>query len=430
MSRHFLGLYLLIVSTLAAVSWGQDRLFQAFGNPDAGDDRALNLAIALVAQRLAGIPAGDRGAALAALAAETHTKIELLRPSDIAGAGTLARLERGEIARMRTGAGENWALKRIDGVGVLAFESLEVDARRGKLDWAITIAFYAVIALVIMVWIWPLTRDLRKLEQAAARFGNRNWAFEATISPRSQIYALAQTFRRMAARIDELISSHKDMSNAVAHEIKTPLARMKFEIEFARGQTDAAQIGKSLDNIKRDIGAIDDLVNATLAYAILERADLAINIGEHDFTALIPAIAAAVARDSNPALAIRAEVPGDARRVLCDAHLFEAILKNLLYNASRYARREICVAFRSEAGVNRLLVDDDGPGIRERDRQRVFDSFVQLEPHRSRKTGFGLGLAIVKRAVEWHGGTVTIAESPTGGARFAATWPADAKSPR
>jgi signal transduction histidine kinase len=54
---------------------------------------------------------------------------------------------------------------------------------------------------------------------------------------------------------------------------------------------------------------------------------------------------------------------------------------------------------------------------------------VQLEPHRSKKTGFGLGLAIVKRAVEWHGGTVTIADSPTGGARFAATWPADAKAP-
>jgi len=68
-------------------------------------------------------------------------------------------------------------------------------------------------------------------------------------------------------------------------------------------------------------------------------------------------------------------------------------------------------------------VDDDGPGIPEADRQRVFDSFVQLERQAGRKTGFGLGLAIVKRAVEWHGGQVSISESPHGGARFSVTWP-------
>jgi two-component system OmpR family sensor kinase len=418
---------LLIASTLAAVSWGEDRLFQAFGNADGGDEKTLNVAIALFAERLAALPAGERGAMVASLAAQTGTQIELLKPADIAGAETLARLEHGDVARMRTESGENWALKRVDGDGVLAFESLDGEARRGALDWAITIGFYAAIALVIMMWIWPLTRDLRRLERAAARYGNRNWTFEAAIAPRSQIFALAETFRRMAARIDELIASHKDMSNAVAHEIRTPLARMKFEIELARGQTDAERIGESLDHIKRDIGAIDDLVAATLAYAILERADLAINIGEHDFTALVPAIAATVAQDADPSLAIRADVAADARRVLCDAHLFEAVLKNLLYNAARYARRQICVTFRSEAGLNKLLVDDDGPGIPERDRRRVFDSFVQLEPHRSKKTGFGLGLAIVKRAIEWHGGSVTIAASPLGGARFAATWPIDVK---
>jgi signal transduction histidine kinase len=420
----------LIVSTLAAVSWGQDKLFQAFGNADAGEDRVPILAVTVFAQRLAGIPAAERESLVTALAAQTRTQIELLRPADITGAGTLARLNRGEIARMHTGSGDNWLLKRVDDDGVLALESLGSEGHRGALDWAMTIAFYGIIALVIMVWIWPLTRDLRRLERAAARYGDRNWAFDARISPRSQVFALARTFRQMAARIDELIGSHKHMSNAVAHEIRTPLARMKFEIELARGQTDAARIGESLENIRRDIAAIDDLVAATLAYAILERADFAINIGEHDLTALVPAIAAAVARDADPALVIRSDVPADACRVLCDAHLFEAILKNLLYNASRFARHEICVTFRSDAGLNRLLVDDDGPGIPESDRRRVFDSFVQLEPHRSKKTGFGLGLAIVKRAIEWHGGRVTIADSPAGGARFAAIWPVGARPPR
>jgi signal transduction histidine kinase len=112
--------------------------------------------------------------------------------------------------------------------------------------------------------------------------------------------------------------------------------------------------------------------------------------------------------------------------VNCDVHQFEAILKNLLYNASRYAKHEIRVGFRTYDGRHHLSVDDDGPGIPERDRKRAFESFVQLDKTRNKKTGFGLGLAIVKRAIEWHGGEVVILDSPLGGARFAVSWPADA----
>jgi len=138
---------------------------------------------------------------------------------------------------------------------------------------------------------------------------------------------------------------------------------------------------------------------------------------------LLPSIADTVARDTPPELHINAIVQGDASEVRCDVHLMETVLKNLLYNASRYARRSIDVTFTCDAGLNRLLVDDDGPGIPEADRQRVFDSFVQLDRTAGRKTGFGLGLAIVKRAIEWHGGQVSVTESPLGGARFCVVWP-------
>jgi two-component system OmpR family sensor kinase len=283
--------------------------------------------------------------------------------------------------------------------------------------------FYAAIALVIMIWIWPLTRDLRALEKAAAHFGNKNWLFDADIKPRSQIYPLAETFRKMAARIDGLIASHQDMSNAVSHEIKTPLSRMQFEIELAQQAKTVPETKAPLANIKTDIAAINDLVTATLDYAILERADMSLNIGAHNFTALIPAITEYVRLDARPDIRIFAEVHGDAEKVSCDVHLLELVLKNLLYNAARYAKSDIRVAFRVRDGMNQLLVDDDGPGIPEEDRQRVFKSFVQLENIGSKKTGFGLGLAIVKRAIEWHRGEVVISQSPLGGARFCARWP-------
>jgi len=426
MARHFLGLYLLIVFTLAIVSWGQDRLLQAYSGAEAVEDKSVAIAMATLADRLHGVPDDTWHDVVSGVAKRTGVDMELFRTKDIAGEATLEKLKRGQVAYMEAADGDAWALRRLDDGHVLAIKSASTGAaapQRGWLEWSLTMLFYAIIALVLMIWIWPLTRDLRALEKAAAQFGNRNWSFNANIKPHSQIYPLAQTFLRMAARIDGLIASHKDMSNAVSHEIRTPLSRMKFEIELAQQATSLEEVHQSLEHIKTDIAAISDLVAATLSYAILERADVNLNIHAHNFTTLIPAIAEIVGRDARPDLQISADVQNDAREVRCDVHLMETVLKNLLYNASRYAKRSIGVTFKCEAGVNRLFVDDDGPGIPEAHRRRVFESFVQLERTAGRKSGFGLGLAIVKRAIEWHGGQVSVTESPLGGARFCVAWP-------
>jgi two-component system, OmpR family, sensor kinase len=424
MARHFLGLYLLIVLTLAAVSWSQDKLLQAYSSQDTADDRSQALALYVLDTQLRSLPKPEWQHFLAGIAAKTGGNVELFATTDIAGRETLDKLKRGKIAYMQAAAGETWALKQLDDEHVLALKSVEPDTQRGVLEWTLTLLFYAAIALVLMIWIWPLTRDLRALERAAARYGDKNWVFDADIRPRSQIYALAETFRKMAARIDGLIVSHKDMSNAVSHEIKTPLSRMQFEIELAQQAQSTAQVKASLSNIKADIAAINDLVTATLNYAILERADMSLNVGTHNFTTLVPAIAEYVRRDARPDIRMCAEVHGDADQVNCDLHLLETVLKNLLYNAARHAKSEVRVTFNAQDGLNELLVDDDGPGIPEKDRQRVFESFVQLDDGGGKKAGFGLGLAIVKRAIEWHGGEVSVSQSPLGGARFAATWPA------
>jgi signal transduction histidine kinase len=79
--------------------------------------------------------------------------------------------------------------------------------------------------------------------------------------------------------------------------------------------------------------------------------------------------------------------------------------------------------FAIRDGWNELRVEDDGPGIPQEQRSRVFQSFVQLNPAAGKKVGYGLGLAIVKRAIEWHGGEVRIAESTLGGALVLASWP-------
>lgn len=428
MIRHFLQIYLLIVATLALASWGQERLWQEYGRrtPEEWreDTRPQAASLAIVERQLQSIPVDERAAFVEKLAEETAVDLELFDEQDIAGEEVLASLQRGDVALLHASDDETWVLKRISDDGrVLAFRYVAHEPRRGVLDWVLAFVFYALIALVLMLWLWPLTRDLRTLERATMSFGDRNWKFEADIKPGSQIFPLAQAFKRMAARIDALIGSQKDMSNAISHEIKTPLSRMRFEVEMARSTNDAHKIAQHLDNIDTDIAELNRFVNAALEYAILERAEVALNIAKHDFTLILPAVAESVRRGARTELSVACTVDQRATEVTCDAHLIETVLRNLLYNALRYAATQVRVRFDISADRYRLVVEDDGPGIPEEDRKRVFDSFVQLSEPGREKSGFGLGLAIVKRIVEWHGGEVAANASPLGGAAFVIEWP-------
>jgi two-component system OmpR family sensor kinase len=429
MTRHFLTLYLSIVIVLAAVSWGQERLWRSYGGGTQQSELPQADVLKLLDQQLQGVPREQRADLVANTARDTGLDLELLEPQDVAGAAAIGDLARGKPVLMDGADGRSWVLQRVEHDGrVLAFR-FENEPQRRLLDWILAFVFYAAIAFVIMIWLWPMRRDLRKLERSTVRFGDRNWSFDATIATRSPVYPLAAAFRRMAARIDGLIGSHKDMSNALSHEIKTPLARMLFEIELARVAEDRTAFQRHLDHLNTDITELNAFVTATLEYAVLERAEVALNIAAHDFTAILPAVTESAKRGARPDLEIRCEVDSEARAVVCDVHLIETVVRNLLYNAIRYAAGRIRVSFAIAAQRYALCVDDDGPGIPEADRERVFGSFVQLGRAAGEKTGFGLGLAIVQRIAEWHGGSAHVEQSALGGARFVVEWPAQRQRP-
>src|SRR5712671_3152373 len=307
MARHFIRLYLLVVLAIAAVSWTQERLWVAYSSQNFETDASVAALLRELKRELLAVPSEQREAALATLAANAKLDMELLARNEITGDKVLAKLARGEVAFMQAGPGESWFLKQLDAQTVLALQYHEPEHTRGPLEWFLALLLYAVIALAVMLWIWPLTRDLRRLENATASFGNRNWLFRAAIKRRSQVYPLAETFRKMAARIDGLIASHKDLSNAVAHEIKTPLARMQFEIEAAQRASDSGTAQTHFKNIKQDIAELNALVTATLDYAVLERADMALNLGRHDFTKIVPAIVDSIRRDGHGRIEIRCD---------------------------------------------------------------------------------------------------------------------------
>jgi signal transduction histidine kinase len=424
MTRHFLQLYFGIVATLAIVSWGQDRLWHLYADSARPDSYPSQVAVlTLVERQLESIPQERWPAAVDELARSTGLDLDLMEPEELAGIDA-AGPRQDEPALWTDAENRVWALQRLaNSDRMLAFRFVAETSQRTPLEWLAVIIFYAAIALVIMLWLWPLRRDLRALEDSTLKFGDRNWSFDAAIPPRSPVASLAAAFGRMARRIDGLIGSHKDMANAMSHEIKTPLSRMRFEIELARSAETREAILQHLDHLNTDIAELNAFVTATLEYAVLERAEVALNIGQHDFTLVVPAVTESVRRSARSDLMLSYDVAHDTHKVMCDAHLIETVLRNLLYNATRYAKQRVHVSFKIAADSYHLYVEDDGPGIPAPDRERVFGSFVQLSARSTSHTGFGLGLAIVKRAIEWHGGAARVDGSPLGGARFMVEWP-------
>src|SRR6185312_8010768 len=131
MARQFLGLYLLVVFTLAIVSWGQDKLLQAYSGADIADDKPVATAMAAVADRLHEAPPASWHQIIARIGAQTGVSLDLFTTHDITGTTTLNKLKRGDIAYMEAGNGESWALRRLDDSHVLAIKSIEPASRRG-----------------------------------------------------------------------------------------------------------------------------------------------------------------------------------------------------------------------------------------------------------------------------------------------------------
>jgi signal transduction histidine kinase len=112
-------------------------------------------------------------------------------------------------------------------------------------------------------------------------------------------------------------------------------------------------------------------------------------------------------------------------RVRGDAAKLGQVVRNLADNARQQAHRRVRIGLSEHKGSAILLIDDDGSGIPAADRGRVFERFVRLDESRARGSGgSGLGLSIVHEIVKSHGGTVTISDSPLGGARFEVRFPA------
>jgi signal transduction histidine kinase len=297
------------------------------------------------------------------------------------------------------------------------------------LNTVLMLVFLLMVALAVLLWVFPLWRDLNRLSSSTKAFGQGDFSVRVLTRKHSVLYRLAGAFNSMAGRIQGLISSHKELTNAVSHELRTPIARMRFGMEMLETSTDTESRNRYILSINSDIDELDQLVAELLTYARFDRDRPVV-----DFQALevYPWLVEVIrqAQIGTSEFVIDFEISDQAfKHAHFDPELMARALGNLLQNAKRYARSEIKTTFSRDNGYYQLKVDDDGSGIPEDQRELIFDAFRRLDASRDRGTGgFGLGLSIVQRIAYWHGGEVSVADSPSGGASLIMRWPQEGNS--
>ncbi|HSJ96103.1 MAG TPA: ATP-binding protein [Myxococcota bacterium] len=280
------------------------------------------------------------------------------------------------------------------------------------------------VALILWRWTRPLWRDLEALQAATARVGGGDFGVRAEVQGRSMLEPIATAFNAMAGRVQALLQSHRDLEQGVAHELRTPLAQLKFDLELARATEDAGERAGRFEAMERDVADLEELVNELLVLASLREAP-PYRPREVPAGGLIDEVlrrAHDEMRASGRAIAI--EAPGHLPdSLVCDAKYLGRALANVLRNAVRYARSRVAVTVERAGARTTISIDDDGPGVPPQERERLFEPFTRLEGSRGRDSGgVGLGLAIVRSVAEWHGGEARISDSPLGGARVSISW--------
>jgi two-component system sensor kinase ParS len=335
------------------------------------------------------------------------------------------RLRSGDIAFRDRPGGGNVYVRRLRGTD----DALRIEYV-GMYEYLLV--YYAIIltfvtaAMCAILWMWtrPLWRDLEALKAATARIGSGDFGARAKVAGASLLTPIATAFNAMAQRVQSLLRSHRDLEQGVAHELRTPLAQLKFDLELARTSPGGDDLVARLAAVESDVADLEDLVDELLVLAHLREAPPYVP-REVPARAMVDEVVRR-AQDEMRASGrdVRIEAPEELPASLaCDAKYLSRALVNVLRNAVRYARSRVRLTVERHDDRTVISVEDDGPGVPADQRERLFEPFTRAEGSRGRDSGgVGLGLAIVKSVAEWHGGEARIGESALGGARVSIAW--------
>ncbi|MBK7875678.1 MAG: HAMP domain-containing histidine kinase [Planctomycetes bacterium] len=358
----------------------------------AGELRTLALAQPLDRERLltARLDLEPVRVLLEGLCADAARGIELV---DAAGAPILSAgrpLDGPAALETRVPAGHGaWSLR----VSEAREETLRplANARRA-LGLALGLALTLGVVLSVL-FARKIVAPVRALAATAERFGAGEFDARSGIARGDEIGQLAAAFDRMAASLAELDRLKSEFVEHVSHELRTPLTSARLALanveEGLAGPDALARVRADLDRLVR---MVEELLDLARIEAGIELARAPMRLED---------AARAAAETVQPLSRVEIEVRGASDELELDAARVHQVLVNLLDNAAKHARTRAWVVVEPRG----FVVGDDGPGVPEAERERVFERFVRLDPAGT-TPGAGLGLSIAKKLVLLHGGTI------------------------
>lgn len=416
MNRAFISLYLILVLAIVLLGVVLNKFWEQVNPPVEIDPAAADLMLLIEAQ-LPSLTGRD-----AQLPATSYYKINILDLQDFAASSTVTSLKSGGIVNASDDTANRYY--KLTSASKVIELTAPLDQPHKTPRYFIFIGiFYSAIALVIFLWVWPLSRDLARLIKHTREVGAQGAPANINLSVGSLLAPFANAFNAMAVRLNNIMRSQKEMTYAVSHELRTPLARMKFALAMTENLQAEPGLLRQLESITRDVAEMENLINALLTYASFEQKAEPLEQREGHMEAMLCEM---LTRLDNPFnIEIRIDNQAGVQTFRCEWALMQTALHNLLQNALGFAQQNIVVTMGVTEQFFWVSVEDDGPGVPEAQRDNIFESFVRLygESDLNRHSGFGLGLAIVKRIMAWHRGSVSCTQAAQGGAKFLIQWP-------
>jgi signal transduction histidine kinase len=347
--------------------------------------------------------------------------------ANLAGQGPVVTLAPGEWTRTRLRTTDDAFDAVVAAIGapdrrqtVLVARSLEPVTEATAVVTGLLAVGLPLLVLVVGATAWlvigralrPVEIMRREVDEISLRALDRRIPVPATAD---EIARLAVTMNRMLDRLERGQTRQRQFVSDTSHELRSPIAAIRQHAEVAMAHPARTTIAELAETVLAEDLRLQRLVDDLLLLTRVDEGTLELTRREVDLDDLVFEEAARLRGASGLEVDTAAVSAG---RVNGDAMGLGRVLANLAENAARHARTRVGFSLSESDAVVRLRVDDDGPGIPQHERQRVFERFVRLDAARARDAGgSGLGLAIVAELVAAHGGRTTISESPEGGAR-------------
>lgn len=301
------------------------------------------------------------------------------------------------------------ALKRPDG------QWLVVEPSRPLLSpWQTrTLIWFALSALILAPVAWlvarRLARPIHAFAEAAERLGRDPAAPPLAYEGPEEVRTAVAAFNDMQEKLRRYVEQRTAMVAAIAHDLRTPLTRLRFRVEQAPDDIRARAVA--------DIEQMDAMISSALTFVRGETA--APERTRLDFSALVQSVV-----DDMADMGAAASFAGDgAVLVEGDGLALKRLVANLLDNAVKFGGRARASVVR-DGGDAVLSVEDDGPGVPPAELERVFDPFYRADAARTAGGGFGLGLSTARSIAQAHGGDVRLENRQGGGLRAVVRLPA------